>query len=129
MNAPQGKAGSILVVDDDATFRGVLARSLTSRGYDVSIAANYLEAVGLCVAQPPEFAIVDLKMPGRSGLDLVEQIKRVNPATTVLVLTADRSPESKAEALRLGACAYVTKPTDADEVIAALISGRNRDTQ
>lgn len=119
MSAPPAQSGSILVVDDDATFRGALARSLMSRGYEVWTAANYFEAVGRVLAEPPQFAVVDLKMAGRSGFDLVEEIKRVHPATTIVVLTADRSPESKAEAVRRGASVYLTKPTDADEVIAA----------
>jgi two-component system response regulator RegA len=93
MSTPPAQPGSILVVDDDATFRGALARSLTSRGYDVWTAANYLEAVGRVLAEPPQFAVVDLKMPGHSGFDLVEEIKHVHPPTTIVVLTADHSPQ------------------------------------
>ena len=121
MSAPAVHAGSILVVDDDATFRGALARSLTSRGYDVWVAADYFEAVGRVLAQPPSFAVVDLRMPRRSGFELIEEIKRISSGTIVVVLTADRSPESMAEAKRVGASAYLTKPTDADEIVAALL--------
>jgi two-component system response regulator RegA len=61
-------------------------------------------------------------MPGRSGLELIGEIRRISPATTIVVLTADGSAQSKAEARRLGASAYLTKPTDADQIIATLVS-------
>ena len=67
MSAPSARAHSILHVYDDETFRRVLARSLASRGYDVGTAANYFEASDRLLAQPPRFAVVDLKMPERSG--------------------------------------------------------------
>ena len=59
-------------------------------------------------------------MPGRSGLDLVEAITRHHPDIIVVVLTADRSAASEAEAIRRGAKGYLTKPADTDEIIAAL---------
>jgi len=114
------RGASILLVEDDEPFRSVLARSLRARGYQVWLAANYVEAVGRVLAEPPQFAVVDLQMPGRSGLELIEEIKRLQPGTTIVVLTGDRSLESKADALRRGASGYLTKPTDTDELIAAL---------
>jgi two-component system response regulator RegA len=112
---------SILVVDDDDTFRATLARSLGSRGYDVWGASSYFEAVGRVLVEPPRFAIVDLRMPERSGFDLIEEFRRISPATVIVVLTADGSAQSKDAAMRLGVFAYLTKPTDADEIVAALV--------
>jgi two-component system response regulator RegA len=121
MTAPaSSRPPSILLVDDDETFRAALARALMSRGYDVRVAANYVEAVARVLAEPPRFAVVDLRMPGRSGLELIEEIERISPATMIVVLTGDGSARSKAEARRLGAAAYLTKPTDADQLLAAL---------
>jgi two-component system response regulator RegA len=113
------------VVDDDDTFRATLARSLGSRGYDVWVAANYAEAVERVLAEAPSFAVVDLRMPRRSGFELIDEMKRISPTTIVVVLTADGSPESIADAKRLGASGYLTKPADADEIIAAL-TGEHR---
>lgn len=115
-NAP---ARSILVVDDDETFRAVLARALRVR-YEVATAGSYEDAIARGLVDGPDCALVDLQMPGRSGFELIAAIKRIHPATIVVVLTADRSPESKAAATERGASGYLTKPTDADEVIAAL---------
>jgi len=121
MNEPgDAPARSILVVDDDEVFRAVLARALRSRGYDACVADGYDQAIERVRAQQPGFAVVDLRMPGRSGLEIIETIKRLCPGTVVLALTADRSPESVAEARRRGASLYLNKPTDADEIVSAL---------
>jgi two-component system response regulator RegA len=109
------------VVDDDETFRAALARSLVSRGCDVRGAANYFEAIGRVLADPPRFAIVDLRMSERSGFELIAEIRRTSTTTAIVVLTADGSAQSKAEASRLGASAYLTKPADAEDVVAALV--------
>src|SRR5262249_22096841 len=73
MTAPlQPGRPSVLVVDDDETFRATLARSLVAHGYDVWPAGSYVEAVGRVLAEPPAFTIVDLRMPGRSGFELID---------------------------------------------------------
>lgn len=117
---------AILVVDDDETFRTVLARALRARGHTAVAAGSYEDAIGRALLDPPDCALVDVRMPGRSGLELVAALKRIYPAMIVVVLTADRSPESRATAMERGASAYLTKPTDADEVIAALTAARAR---
>ena len=110
---------SILLVDDDAAFRSVLARSLRGRGYDVRVAATYDEALAAARLSQPRYAVVDVRMPGRSGVELVEALTRDNPSTAVVVLTGDRSEDLIAEVARCGAT-YLPKPADTDEVIAAL---------
>jgi two-component system response regulator RegA len=115
-------ARSVLVVDDDGTFRTVLARALRTRGYDVRTAASYDEALAQVLAEAPRFAVLDLQMPGRSGLELVRAIKRESPATVVLVLTGDRSTESMASAMKDGASRYLSKPIDPDDLVAALVA-------
>jgi two-component system, response regulator RegA len=125
----QDGATSILVVDDDETFRTVLARSLRSLGFEALAAGNYYEAIGRVLTSPPEFAVVDLQMPGHSGLSLIEAIKRAHPETIVVVLTADGGQQSAAAAAERGASGYLLKPTDADEVISALRAARRRPSQ
>jgi two-component system response regulator RegA len=112
-------ARSILVVDDDATFRGRLVRALASRGFDARGAASVDEAVALATEDSPELAVVDLRMPGRSGLDLVRELKAIDATSRVVVLTGYGSIATALEAVRLGATHYLTKPADVDEILAA----------
>ena len=121
MTAPRaGALPSILLVDDDESFRLALARSFRSRGYDVRVAGSYDEALASVRTNAPQSALLDLRMSGRSGLELVEAIARHDADIVVVVLTADRSAASEAEAIHRGAKGYVVKPADTDEIIAAL---------
>lgn len=110
---------SILVVDDDDLFRERLSRALRDRGFDVQQAKNADEAIALARTDSPEHAVVDLKMPGRSGLELVRDLRAIDDATTIVVLTGYGSIATAVEAVKLGAAHYLTKPADADDVIAA----------
>lgn len=123
-----GKAGlpegaSILVVDDDELFRERLARALRDRGYEIKTAAGFDEALASCESDSPEYAVVDLRMPGRSGMELVQALKRVDPSTKIVVLTGYGSIATAIEAIRIGATYYVHKPADADDVLAAFARG------
>lgn len=112
-------AASILVVDDDRVLRERLAKALRERGYDVRAAADYEDAVAAAREEAPELAVVDLRMPGGSGLDLVRALKQLDATTRVVVLTGYGSIATALEAVRLGATHYLQKPADADEIIAA----------
>ena len=107
-------------MDDDYAFRSVLYRALTRRGYAVVTAADVAEAVELAAEQPPEYAVVDLKMPGESGLVLIEKLMALDPNTRVVMLTGYASIATAVEAIKLGATHYLAKPADADEIVAAL---------
>jgi two-component system response regulator RegA len=111
---------SILVVDDDQAFRDRLARALADRGLAVTIAGDHDGALAEARKEPPELAVVDLKMPGRSGLDLVRALKALDAGTRVVVLTGYGSIATAVEAMKLGATNYLPKPADADEILAAL---------
>jgi two-component system, response regulator RegA len=110
---------SILVVDDDDVFRERLARALSDRGFDVRSAADSRQALEAARDESPELAIVDLRMPGGSGLELVRDLKAVDPATKVVVLTGYGSIATATEAMRLGATHYLPKPATADEILSA----------
>jgi two-component system response regulator RegA len=114
---------SLLVVDDDQLLRWQLARSFERRGYCVRVAANFDEAVALARAEAPELAVVDLKMPGRSGLDLLAELKRIDATTKVVMLTGFGSIATAVDAMRLGATNYVSKPADVDDIVAAFARG------
>jgi two-component system response regulator RegA len=111
---------SLLLVDDDPAFRSVLARALTRRGYAVASAADVVEALELATAQSPEYAVVDLKMPGESGLVLIEKLMALDPGTRIVMLTGYASIATAVEAIKLGATHYLAKPANADEILAAL---------
>jgi two-component system, response regulator RegA len=117
-------APSLLIVEDDTVLRGRLARAFRERGYEVRDAADGDAAMALAESDPPEHAVVDLRMPGRSGLEVVQALKEADPATVVVVLTGYGSIATALEAVRLGATHYLTKPANADEIIAAFAPGR-----
>lgn len=110
---------SLLLVDDDEGFRQVMARALERRGFAVSTAENAERAIESAVQQPPEYAVVDLKMPGVSGLALIEKLIALDPETRVVMLTGYASVATAVEAIKLGAIHYLAKPVNADEVVAA----------
>jgi two-component system response regulator RegA len=112
-------APSLLIVEDDAVLRGRLARAFRERGFEVREAPDGEAALRLAESDPPEHALVDLRMPGRSGLEVVQALKEADPSTVVVVLTGYGSIATALEAVRLGATHYLTKPADADEILAA----------
>ncbi|GBD24953.1 Photosynthetic apparatus regulatory protein RegA [bacterium HR30] len=109
----------LLIVDDDEIFRERLARAFRQRGYEVVTAGNYEEALTLAQTELPDMAVVDLKMPGRSGLELTRELHTLDPTMRILVLTGYGSIATAIEAMRLGAAYYVSKPADADDILAA----------
>jgi len=110
---------SLLLVDDDAIFRQVLSAAIAKRGFSVTTAENVDEALQLAEANPPEYAVVDLKMPGPSGLVLVKRLAELDAATRIVVLTGYASIATAVEAVKLGATHYLAKPADADAIVAA----------
>ena len=111
---------SLLLVDDDETFRSVLAPALTKRGFAVSCAHDVVSAITIAEANPPEYAVVDLKMPGLSGLVLVKRLMELDQATNIVILTGYASITTAVEAVKLGALYYLAKPANADDIVAAL---------
>lgn len=109
----------VLIVDDDEIFRHVLSRAMTKRGYLVQEASNVEEAWSLASDNPPEYAVVDLKMPGDSGLVLVQKLKQLDPATSIVILTGYASIATAVEAVKLGATYYLAKPANADDILNA----------
>jgi two-component system response regulator RegA len=114
---------SLLLVDDDATYRERLAKAIAARGFEVRTAADAESAVALAAAESPEFAVLDLRMPGESGLDLLRRLVAIDSTTRVLMLTGYGSIATAMEAVRLGAVNYLTKPADVDDILAAFHPG------
>lgn len=115
---------TLLLVDDDIVFRRVLSKALRKRGFDVHEANSAEEGIDIANLNTPdsipEFAVVDLKMGGDSGLKLIADLIALDPNTRIVMLTGYASIATAIEAIKLGATHYLTKPATADEVVAAL---------
>ena len=111
---------TLLLVDDDTTFCQVLRAAFEARGFAVRVAHDVTQGIAVAIADPPEYAVVDLKMPGPSGLELVMKLKEIDANTRVVMLTGYASIATAVEAIKLGAVHYLAKPADADEIVAAL---------
>ena len=109
----------ILIVDDDATFRGVLADSLKARNIIVYEAENFSSAINVSKKKLINFAIVDLKMPGDSGLVLIKELRALNSKMNIVMLTGFASIATAVEAVKLGANQYLAKPVNAEEILEA----------
>ncbi|HTP95560.1 MAG TPA: response regulator transcription factor [Burkholderiales bacterium] len=113
-------SGELLLVDDDATFREVFGRALRKRGFGVATAHDVPSAEASARRAPPDYAVLDLRMPGESGLALIGRLRQLNPDMRIVVLTGYASIATAVEAVKLGATHYLAKPTDVDEVVEAL---------
>ncbi len=119
MTSPHEESASLLLVDDDITFCKVLSSALKKRGFDVAVAHSVEQAIPIAKNNPPEFAVVDLKMGGAPGLALVKVLHGLDPNTRIVVLTGYASIATAVEAIKLGATQYLAKPANADEIVAA----------
>jgi len=110
---------NILVVDDEEALRFTMDIFLSEEGYEVSLAANYDEAIALLANRVFDLMFVDIIMEGRSGIDLLRTVKTRNPNAQVIIITGAPSADTAAEALRLGALDYIVKPVRQTELIKA----------
>ena len=119
LSADMTDVRSLLIVDDDAPFRERLVRAMRDRGYEATGAADHPTAMDVAREESPELALVDLRLPGESGLAVVRDLKELDPSTVVVVLTGYGSIATAVESIKLGAASYLTKPADADQIVAA----------
>jgi two-component system, response regulator RegA len=117
--ALESEAKQLVVVEDDASFSRTLKRSFERRGYEVITAANHDELVELLKTHSPGYAVVDLKLDGVSGLACVETLHEHDPEMLIVVLTGFASIATAVEAIKLGACHYLAKPSNTDDIEAA----------
>jgi len=117
---------SILVVDDEEVMRDVLQTVLTQAGYQVTLAENGPEGLALTRRTRFDAAIVDVMLPEMGGLDVLEELKKVDTELIVLMITAYASVETAITAMKKGAFDYVTKPFKHEEVLHILRNGLNQ---
>ncbi|MBB6562972.1 two-component system response regulator RegA [Acidovorax soli] len=110
----------LLIVEDDEAFARTLARSFERRGYRVLQAASLPEVEALLTQHTPGYAVVDLKLKGdASGLACVQKLHAASEAMLIVVLTGFASIATAVEAVKLGACHYLAKPSNTDDIEAA----------
>jgi two-component system response regulator PilR (NtrC family) len=115
LEAPvERRAPRILVVDDERSIRELLAIVLRREGYDVLLAENGKNAIATLEREPVDILISDIKMPDLSGVDVLRAAKRIDQDILGIMITAFASTETAVEAMRLGACDYLSKPFDVD---------------
>lgn len=110
---------TVMLVDDDDRLRQRLAQAFEERGHTVLAAADHAQALELARSHRLDRAVVDLRMPGPNGLTVVQDLLALQPDLQVVVVTGYGSIATAVEAMRLGARDYLTKPANADQILAA----------
>jgi two-component system response regulator RegA len=107
-----------LIVDDDEVFRNRLCRALAQRNWEAEAVPGGEEALKFARERSPDLVLVDLRMPGKGGLDVVQELRSMDSSMTIIVLTGYGSIPTAISALRKGADHYLSKPADADQILA-----------
>lgn len=118
---------TVLLVDDDAILLETLSAAFGRRGYDVHTAQTHESALEAARSQAPEWVLLDLKIPGTSGLRLIPELLAIDPFTHIIVLTGYANVATAVEAIKLGAKHYLSKPVGLDDIIAAFQRGDEGD--
>lgn len=109
----------ILLVDDDSAFSSVMERGFQRRGFTTCICASAEEAMAACAEFQPSHILLDLNMPGTSGLIALPRLLQLAPEARLVVLTGYSSIATAVEATKAGACNYLCKPASIDEILVA----------
>jgi DNA-binding NtrC family response regulator len=121
-----GAALRVLVADDEPKIRRLLQQILEGKGCQVCLAEDGLEALTQFQAQPCDVVITDIRMPKVTGLELLVELKRLDPLVHVVVITSYPSVEGAVEAMKIGACDFITKPFDLAQIQAILYRAQQR---
>jgi two-component system, OmpR family, response regulator len=107
----------VLVVDDEDDFRNTLIKRLETRKVPVTGVAGGEEALSLLKEQDFDVVVLDVKMPGKDGIETLQEMKKLKPQLEIILLTGHASVESGIQGMRLGAFDYIIKPTPLDELL------------
>jgi len=116
----------VLIVDDEEEFVNALSKRLRIRDYDVTTSLSGEEALEKMKHYLFDVVILDVAMPGMSGIETLREIKKIKPLTEVIMLTGHATVESAIEGMKLGAFDYLLKPCEADDLIAKINLAYNR---
>jgi len=117
-----GHDNSLLVVDDDKPFLNRFCRAMESRGFNVRSAESVSDGIREIRANPPAYAVIDMRLEDGNGLDVVQMLNEARPDSRVIVLTGYGNITTAVAAVKMGAVDYLAKPADADDVYAALMA-------
>ncbi len=117
---------SVLLVDDEADFAEALAERLVARGFEVATALSGAEALDKIRDIQVDVVVLDVIMPGQSGIDTLREFKQRLPLTEVLMLTGNATVETAIEGMKIGAFDYLLKPTEVDVLVDKLKQARAR---
>ncbi len=117
------KAPHILIVDDQEAIRRFLAATLEARGYRVTTAATGADGLAQAAQDPPDFTLLDLRLPDQGGLDVLQRLRERQPGARVVILTSYGRGEVADEAVRLGALDFISKPVDLERLLAVISRG------
>ena len=124
-----GTDPSLLLVDDDEPFVRRLSRAMEKRGFQVRSALTIEEGVQLVKNSAPGYAVIDLRLEDGSGLEVVELIRAKRPDARIIVLTGYGAIATAVTAVKMGATDYLSKPSDAEDVMNALLVSREEKPQ
>jgi two-component system response regulator RegA len=110
---------AVLAVDDDERFRARLCQALEKRGWEVWGAADAEQALRVAEEKSPDLILLDLRMPGDSGLSVLESLRELDANTKIIMLTGYGSIATALQAQKLGADHYLSKPADVDQIMTA----------
>ena len=113
---------SLLIVEDDKSFLQRLARAMEGRGFAVTTAESVADGLTQLETTSPAFAVVDMRLEDGNGLDVISALKRRRPDARAIILTGYGNIATAVNAVKLGAVDYLSKPVDADDVVAALLA-------
>ncbi|MCH7722173.1 MAG: response regulator [Bacteroidetes bacterium] len=111
---------SILVVDDEISLCSILKEELTEVGYDVDFVDNGNDAIEYLSTNPVQLVLLDLKMPGKNGFDVLEEMNQKNISSQVIILTAYADIKSAIHSAKLGVTDFISKPYNFDELLIAI---------
>ena len=113
---------SLLIVEDDKSFLQRLARAMEGRGFTVTTAESVADGLNQLETASPAFAVVDMRLEDGNGLEVISALKRRRPDARAIILTGYGNIATAVNAVKLGAVDYLSKPVDADDVVAALLA-------
>ncbi len=125
-NISESQVKSLLIVDDDNPFRERLARAMEKKGFKVSQAESVKIGKDIVKVNKPDYAVVDLRLNDGNGIEVVQEIKKNNPNSRVIMLTGYGNIPTAVAAIKHGAIDYLSKPADADDIERALLADPNK---
>jgi DNA-binding NtrC family response regulator len=119
----------VLLIDDEVEFASALSERLQLRNYDAKPIYNAEEALSIIRSDPPHVVLLDLKMPGSKGEEVLKAIKEIKPTIEVIIVTGVLDPKKEVEGMKNGAFDYILKPIDIEELITKIDKAKKKSSK